>query len=62
MVAEEAAALRYDCCAEKFLEAASLSMNSQKTVQACAVIQPEPEFVPVLDYSRASCTRSAGQW
>ena len=62
MVTGEAAALRYDCCEETFLEAACLSMNSQKTVHARAVIQPEPEFlVPVLDYSRGSCARSAGQ-
>ena len=43
MVTGEAAALRYDCCAETFLEAACLSMNSQKIVHARAVIQPEPE-------------------
>ena len=44
VVTGEAAALPYDCCAETFLEEASLSMNSQKTVHARAVIQPEPEF------------------
>ena len=36
--------LCYDCCAEPFLEAACLSMNSQKTVHARAFNQPEPEF------------------
>ena len=44
MVTGEAAALRYDCCPETFLEAACLSMNSQKTVDARAVIQPKQEF------------------
>jgi len=44
VVTGEAAALRYDCCAETFLEAACLSMNSQKTVHGRAVIQPKPEF------------------
>ena len=44
MVKGEAAALRYDCCAETFLETASLSMNSQKIVHARVVIQPKPEF------------------
>ena len=63
MVTGEAAALRYDCCAETFLEAACLSMNSQKSrLRNAQLFNRNQSFlVPVLDYSRASCTRSAGQ-